>query len=1155
MHSLAFLYDEDDQPQQQWQQQQTSSLPADHLQRLWPLLHHSSRVVRREALRTLSCVWQDKVLNNPATAEVPLEAIRQQFQAVLLQEDVQTEAERAWQTLLQQIQPAVLLPLVSQLLPMVLLPLVSAPPPNWLPEHLLVQVLDHETAAAPAAKKQKRDEEQMEERVQSRRRIPSSMPLQRRGCRALAYLLGNNAAAGDLATAALTDALLQMESASRRVAAAWIFASWTPTQQQLPETVQRALLGALQPMTANERQQLQETETIRQQVVYSYRVLLDTLLQLPVEGQEQLEALQVAGPETAAEVVVSVEQAMYVVQEVLPALAAVVPAAVEASPAAGWARQLEYDLRQWEEQHQMWCRRVRAAAGSAVVQWNALPDTLGPLIQPLLQQLLLGEEAAAAAGSLARLCRMCLAAGQAKVPGKMLQKLLPASARAARELWVPALCTELGEQVLDQVPALPLACHHTLQQHFAPADWAVAVDEKQLPLMPDKEELVVRLLQELDLGELLIRCLAPAAVEAAAANVEPGWLSCVRLGETELLRPAAAAWATLAGRLPAAAGRLVEALVRFLQFVEEPAARLGAAAALGVLVDEHGGAVWLLPLVPVVFVPLLGRLSDAEAAVRSAAAGAFAAAVRLAPLAQGCTVSLLPLPASLIRARDEALRFVEQLLDGQQSDPYPLRVELLDGTKLRPYQQDGVNWLAFLQRFGLHGCLCDDMGLGKTLQTVAIVASEVVRLREEEEERRRRRPSLVVCPPTLVSHWGYELNKFVNSQVLRAECYEGPAKERQQRRRAMMQGLEDHVVVLSYNVLRAEVEFFSQVQWLYVILDDGHIIKNPKSKITLACKRLQAQRRLVLSGTPLQNSVLELWSLFDFLMPGYLGDESLFQRRFVKKIAASNTSKASVREQEQGALALEALRHQVLPFVLRRKKEDVLEDLPAKILQDLYCTMSPLQQRLYQDFEQQRQQQQPTTTTKKKKSQEQAQHIFVMLQYLRKLCTHPALVLTPEHSRWDEIQDELLRQGKQLLDLEFAPKLETLRQLLLDCGIGMDDQQQQQQVVGAHRVLLFAQMKASLDLAEETLMRRHMPSVSFLRLDGSVPANERFGIVRQFNEDASIDVLLLTTQVGGLGLIESYWSRYGGVSGTRLESYERSASDGSSTSYWTEESG
>lgn len=159
-----------------------------------------------------------------------------------------------------------------------------------------------------------------------------------------------------------------------------------------------------------------------------------------------------------------------------------------------------------------------------------------------------------------------------------------------------------------------------------------------------------------------------------------------------------------------------------------------------------------------------------------------------------------------------------------------------------------------------------------------------------------------------------------------------------------------NLIVASYDIVRKDIDFFCNIKWNYVVLDEGHIIKNGKTRTSMAIKKLVANHRLILSGTPIQNNVLELWSLFDFLMPGFLGTEKQFTSRYSRPILASRDPKCSPKDQEAGVLAMEALHRQVLPFLLRRMKEDVLDDLPPKITQDYYCELSALQEQLYEDF-------------------------------------------------------------------------------------------------------------------------------------------------------------------------------------------------------------
>lgn len=191
------------------------------------------------------------------------------------------------------------------------------------------------------------------------------------------------------------------------------------------------------------------------------------------------------------------------------------------------------------------------------------------------------------------------------------------------------------------------------------------------------------------------------------------------------------------------------------------------------------------------------------------------------------------------------------------------------------------------------------------------------------------------------------MEKFVSKEYLNPLHYHGPPNERNKLKSKVP---KHNLVVASYDIVRNDIDFFSSISWNYCILDEGHIIKNGKTKISRAIKQLNAAHRLILSGTPIQNNVLELWSLFDFLMPGFLGTEKQFSTRFGKPILLARDPKSSPKEQEAGALAMEALHRQALPFLLRRLKEDVLQDLPPKITQDYYCELSPIQEQLYEDF-------------------------------------------------------------------------------------------------------------------------------------------------------------------------------------------------------------
>ncbi|CAN1186873.1 TATA-binding protein-associated factor BTAF1 [Linum perenne] len=567
---------------------------------------------------------------------------------------------------------------------------------------------------------------------------------------------------------------------------------------------------------------------------------------------------------------------------------------------------------------------------------------------------------------------------------------------------------------------------------------------------------------------------------------------------------------------------VIENAVPMLGDMASVYSRQGAGMLISSLVQ--GLNVELVPYAPLLVVPLLRCMSDCDQSVRQSVTRSFAALVPLLPLARG-----VPPPSGLgegFPRNVEDAQFLEQLLDNSHIEDYKLSTELK--VTLRRYQQEGINWLAFLKRFKLHGILCDDMGLGKTLQASAIVASDIAE-RCIGKNGKDIQPSLIVCPSTLVGHWAFEIEKYIDAALISTLQYAGSAQERMSLRELFD---KHNVVITSYDVVRKDIEYLGQFLWHYCILDEGHVIKNAKSKITAAVKNLKAQHRLILSGTPIQNNIMDLWSLFDFLMPGFLGTDRQFQATYGKPLLAARDAKCSAKDAEAGALAMEALHKQVMPFLLRRTKDEVLSDLPEKIIQDRYCDLSPIQLKLYERFSESpaRKEISSIVTTQESADTEgtaaspkASSHVFQAIQYLLKLCSHPLLVLadkTPESlASLSEFFPTNSDVNMELHKLHHSSKLVALQEILEECGIGIDTSSfDNVGSVGQHRVLIFAQHKALLDIIERDLFHAHMKSVTYLRLDGSVESGKRFDIVRAFNSDPTIDVLLLTTHVGGLGL-------------------------------------
>ena len=783
---------------------------------------------------------------------------------------------------------------------------------------------------------------------------------------------------------------------------------------------------------------------------------------------------------------------------------------------------------------------VLAAAASAAVAFGALPAKLNPFIQPLMNAIkrerdeLLQTRAADALAGLIKLCvgrtpspvgkiagNVCAlaCADRAETPNALVEADAPsecgakevlsdmselsdaAVARRGAEATLRALSSAFGASVFTSAPKLWELMARSLTAAGA-APQAV-VDGLQILK-------VLGPVAHADVRASVLELLPVAFDKATAAG------SSTALQTTAARAIAALALAAPSDVVPSLLERIVPALENAGEADDAAAKRRGASAVSASLVRALGPA--LAPFCVLLLVPLMGRMSDPHESVREMATRSFAALVPLLPLARGAAQPETLSDAQKKRSEADGA-FLEALLDNSKVEDFELPFHC--NRTLRPYQQEGVNWLAFLRRFKLHGALCDDMGLGKTLQSTCILAATVV---ERRRERLPKLPALVVCPPTLVGHWAHEIGLYVSEDVLKPLEYAGSPNERAALRPDIESGEYD-VVIMSYDALRQDVEYLTtNKSFSYCILDEGHAIRNPKARITQAVKKIRAEHRLLLSGTPIQNDVVELWSLFDFLMPGFLGTEREFKTSYGIAGARSAAAKKGGGLTEAGALTMGALHKQVMPFVLRRTKDEVLKDLPPKIIQDVYVDLSVNQKKLYDAFEGSSVKSEIETAVSgggggaDGDGTGATSHVFQALQYLRKLCSHPRLVNGGKKAVGGKVSAE-----------DASPKFVALKQILLDAGIGRDpDVEREDQETGGfakkesessgHRVLIFTQLKGLLDLVEEELFGTMMRGVSWLRLDGSVPPTRRFDVVRKFNADPSIDVLLLTTHVGGLGL-------------------------------------
>lgn len=391
---------------------------------------------------------------------------------------------------------------------------------------------------------------------------------------------------------------------------------------------------------------------------------------------------------------------------------------------------------------------------------------------------------------------------------------------------------------------------------------------------------------------------------------------------------------------------------------------------------------------------------------------------------------------------------------------------------LRPYQQYGYSWLAFLRRWGLGACLADDMGLGKTIQTIALL------LRQKEQEGKLPGPALLICPTSVVSNWEREVKRF--APALTTLMHQGAERLRGDEFRQAAAGVE--MVLTSYAIARRDAELLQSLDWLAVVLDEAQNIKNPEAQQTKAIRQLPAEFRLALTGTPVENRLSELWSIMHFLNPGYLGSQRGFRQKFGLPIERYADDEAARR-----------LRQMVSPLILRRVKTDpsVIQDLPDKIEIKEFCHLTEEQATLYE-----------AVVQSALKEVEQADGIqrrglvLSMLMQLKQVCNHPAQYLHQIDGDGRSIAaGSLTRSGK------LARLVEMLEEVL-DVG---------------DRVLIFTQFAEMGELLRHSLQEQFNTPALFLH--GGVPAKKRQAMVQRFQDDPhGPPIFILSLKAGGVGL-------------------------------------
>ncbi|HIG0356116.1 DEAD/DEAH box helicase [Clostridium sporogenes] len=396
--------------------------------------------------------------------------------------------------------------------------------------------------------------------------------------------------------------------------------------------------------------------------------------------------------------------------------------------------------------------------------------------------------------------------------------------------------------------------------------------------------------------------------------------------------------------------------------------------------------------------------------------------------------------ASFIKEKD-LLKNISNKILGMNNEYYEVPKNL--NATLREYQIAGYKWMKTLSNLRFGGVLADEMGLGKTIQTISFLLSE------------KGCKSLIVTPTSLIYNWQDEFQRFAND--LRIGVVHGSLDQRMK----VLDNIEEYDVLLTtYGTLRNDVKLYKEIIFDYCIIDEGQNIKNPLAQSTDSVKKINSKVRFALTGTPIENNLMELWSIFDFIMPGYLYNEERFQEKFINA----------------GEENIDKLKTFIRPFILRREKKDVLKDLPDKIEKKFLVEMTSNQGRIYKAY-------MKNIKEKLKNNKEDRITIFSYLTKLRQLCLDPSLII-------DEYKGG-------------SGKLKIAMELLQE---GVDE---------GKKILLFSQFTSVLKNISKLLDKE---GIEYLYLDGSTNASDRIKLVNKFNDSSHIKVFLISLKAGGTGL-------------------------------------
>ena len=359
---------------------------------------------------------------------------------------------------------------------------------------------------------------------------------------------------------------------------------------------------------------------------------------------------------------------------------------------------------------------------------------------------------------------------------------------------------------------------------------------------------------------------------------------------------------------------------------------------------------------------------------------------------------------------------------------------------LRKYQKEGFKWLNELSELGFGGILADDMGLGKTIQVITFVLSK------------RSKKTLIITPTSVLYNWKDEFERFAPN--VRVGLVHGT---KAQRNRMLSEIKKYDVLITTYGTLKNDENEYEKLQFDYCIIDEGQSIKNPTSKTTLSVKKINSKCNFALTGTPIENNLMELWSIFDFVMPGFLFTKERFKAKFIQN---KNT---------------EELKSLITPFILRRVKEDVLDELPEKIEKKYLVDMTTKQKSIYKSYVKE--------IKEKLKSSKGNINMLTFITKLREVCLDPSLIIDDYNGG--------------------SGKVNALMELL------------DNYIEGNKKILVFSQFTSALKNIEQNLEEK---GINYIYLDGSIGSKERVELVKKFNEEPLISVFLISLKAGGVGL-------------------------------------